>query len=149
MVAFLYSRRAAGVLFVCLCAEFVGWSPLFTWSNQLQYGMVMHTMWAILYATYILTSLPRGKLLLTCTAMILFQFIMAIDCKGCGGYETILFIMYKYIVTIIHCCIVSTFISKRRTVAIMDGITSVFRLVGVNYGFNVGFWYNHRINSKN
>ena len=148
MVAFLYERRASSLLFVCICAEFIGWSPLFTWSNSIEYGMLMHMMWGILYATYVLTSLPRGKLLLTCGAMILLQFIMSVDCRECEGNETILFILYKYIVTIIHCCIVSTFISKRRTIDIMGAIASVFRVVSTNYGFNVGFWYNTHISSK-
>lgn len=149
MVAFLLDRRAGGLLLTCLCAEYIGWSTLFTWSHGVYWGMLTHTMWGMIYASYILLGNPTGRLLKLCGTMVLFQLIMSVDCWSCDGDETYLFILYKYVLTIIHCCIISTFIKRRKIVAIMGHITATFRGLGTHYGFNVDFWYNQNINHKN
>lgn len=148
MVAFLFDRRAGTLLLTCLCAEYVGWATVFSWSNTIYYGMLTHLMWGMIYAYYMLKCNPSNKLLKLCGIMVLFQLIMSVDCWSCNGDKTYLFVLYKYILVAIHCCIVSTFIKARRIISIMGGIASAFRMVCASYGFNVGFWYNNIINHK-
>ena len=148
MVAFLLNRRAGGLLFTCLCAEYVGWAAVFQWSNDVYYGMLTHMMWGMIYASYLLLGKPTKRLLKLCGTMVLFQLIMSVDCWSCDGDETYLFILYKYILVIIHCCIVSTFIKRRKIVTIMGRVASTFRVFSTHYGFNVDFWYNQAINHK-
>jgi hypothetical protein len=148
MVAFLLNRRAGPLLITFLCAEYVGWATIFSWSEDVYYGMLTHLMWGMIYASYLLLCKPNDKLLKLCGAMVLFQLIMSVDCWSCDGDKTYLFISYKYILVVIHCCIVSTFIQRRRIISILGYITSAFRAVSTNYGFNVGFWYNQTINHK-
>jgi len=148
MVAFLFERKIITVFFPCLICELIGWSPLFTWSNDFHYGMLTHIMWGMVYASHImLTSLKRQQLITLCS-MVLFQLIMSIDCWSCNGGETILFILYKYIIIIIHCCIIFTFLPGRRIITRLGNVASNFRVVITRYGFNVGFWYTKIITSK-
>ena len=148
MVAFLLNRKSGVLLLTCLCAEYVGWAEMFAWSNDVYYGMLTHLMWGMIYASYLLLGNPNRKLLKLCGAMVLFQLIMSADCWSCDGDKTYLFILYKYVLVIIHCCIVSTFIQRRKIISIMDSIASVIRGISANYGFNVGFWYNNIIDHK-
>lgn len=148
MVAFLLNRRSGTLLLTCLCTEYVGWATIFSWSADIYYGMLTHLMWGIIYASYMLLCNPSDKLLKLCGAMVLFQLIMSVDCWSCDGDKTYLFISYKFILVAIHCCIVSTFIQRRKIISIMDYIASAFRAVSTNYGFNVGFWYNNAINHE-
>ena len=141
MIAFLFDRKIHTVLIPCLICEFIGWSPMFTWSNNFNYGMLTHVMWGMVYALYIILYSPNRRLILSCGAMVLFQLVMSIDCWSCKGNETSLFILYKYVVILIHCCIIFTFLSRRRVITTVGDIASVFRMVIANYGFNVGFWY--------
>ena len=141
-IAFLFDRKIHTILIPCLICEFIGWSPMFTWLNIIDYGMLTHVMWGMVYAYYILIVSSSRRLILSCGVMVLFQLIMSIDCWRCEGNETSLFILYKYIVVLIHCCIIFTFLSRRRVITTMGNIASVFRMVIANYGFNVGFWYN-------
>ena len=45
LVAFLCDKRSLPLLLVCIACEFVGWSVLFSWSNNFHYGMLTHTTW--------------------------------------------------------------------------------------------------------
>lgn len=141
MVAFLFDRKTNVVLIPCVICEFIGWSPLFEWSHGIHYGMLNHVMWGMVYAYYIMLRSPPGKQLLSCTIMVLFQLIMGIDCRSCEGNETILFILYKYIVVLIHCYIIFTFLSRKRIITTLGDIASIFRLFITSYGFNMHFWY--------
>jgi len=148
MVAFLFERKIITIFFPCLICELIGWSPLFIWSSTFHYGMLTHMMWGMVYASYIvLISLKKSQLITLCS-MVLFQLIMSMDCWSCDGNETILFVLYKYIIVVIHCCIISTFLPGRRIVTSLGDITSSFRLVITRYGFSVGFWYTKLITPK-
>ena len=148
LVVFLLNRKAGVLLITCLCAEYVGWAEIFSWSAEIYYGALMHLIWGMIYASYVLLEKLDFRLLKLCGVMVLFQLIMSVDCLRSSGHETYLFILYKYILVVLHCCIVSTFISGRKLVTLLDNITSAFRGISTHYGFSVGFWYN-KANQKN
>jgi hypothetical protein len=148
MVAFLFNKRALTLLFATTCCEFIGWSPLFSWSYDYYYGMLTFIVWGAIYATYILLESTTINIFIGCGIMVLFQLIMGVDSRNCNGYETALYISYEYILIAIHCYIVYSFIARGDIVRTLGGIIASFRGFVVNNVFNVVLWYTMDINQK-
>lgn len=141
MVAFLCDRKALTLVFAAVCCEFIGWSPLFLWSHGYYYGMLNFAVWGIIYAMHILLEGPKKHLLLACVLMVLFQFRMSIDSRDCNGAETNLYLSYEYILVLIHCYILSSFITRRNIVRFMGDIIRAFRSIVNGNVLNLVFWY--------
>lgn len=148
MIAFLCDRKALTLFFATTCCEFIGNSPLFLWSHGYYYGMLNFTVWGIIYAMYVLLENPKAGLLRACVTMVLFQFAMSIDSRDSDGAETNLYISYEYVLVLIHCYIISSFISRRNIIRLMGRIASVFRLVVNGNVLNLVFWYTMLISQK-
>lgn len=141
MVALLCDKKALTLLFACVCCEFIGWSPLFSWTHGYYYGMLNFAVWGIIYAMYVLLESPKGKLFISCSVMALFQFAMSIDSKDSGGAETNLYIYYEYILVLIHCYIISSFISRGNIIRFMGDMSPAVRGFFANNVLNLVFWY--------
>lgn len=148
MIAFLCDRKALTLFFAATCCEFIGWSPLFMWSHQYYYGMLNFTVWGIIYAMYVLLENPKGGLFRACVLMVIFQFAMSIDSRDCNGAETNLYISYEYILVLIHCYILSSFITRRNIIRLMGNVASAFRAIFNDNVLNLVFWYTMGISQK-
>lgn len=148
MIAFLCDRKALTLLFAVVCCEFVGNSPLFLWSHGYYYGMLHYAVWGIIYAMYVLLESPKDGLIRACVLMVLFQFSMSIDSRDSNGAETNLYISYEYVLVLIHCYILSSFISRRNIIRLMGRIASVLRAIVNGNVLNLVFWYTMGISQK-
>jgi len=157
MVAFLINGRSIHYFLAFIASEFIGRFSLFSWAITYEWGVFMHLIWSIIYALcfmFFWLSLSevnkKNKLTMLLTVvMILFQFVMALDCKWSEGNATFLYNSYKYLIIIIHCYIVSTFIKWGNIIAFMDehviGIRGIF---GGN-GYFMFYWYNKKNDNLN
>lgn len=154
MVAFFVNYKSSIYFITFIMSEIIGRFALFSWAMSYEYGAFMHLMWAVIYGAcfmfywlHLNQEASNNKLTMICTMfMILFQFIMVLDCKGSEGNATFLFNNYKYIIVFIHCCIVSSFIQWGNIISFLDEfITSAWRFVCTN-GYNLLFWYNVKNN---
>jgi len=152
MVAFLVNGKSIHYFLSCIAAEFIGRFALFAWALTYEWGVFMHLVWAVIYALcfmFFWLSLSEIKTkdkftMLFTIIMILFQFVMALDCKWSNGNATFLFVSYKYFIVIIHCCIVSTFIRWRNIISFLDEFTSsIWRIFRLN-----GYFMFYRYNNK-
>lgn len=148
LVAFLLNKKALTLLFVCVCCEFAGFSPLFLWAVEYYHGAIIFLIWGIAYALYVLIEEPKGRLFNACVIMALFQFYMSIDSKDSNGAETNLYLLYEYIAVLIHCYILSSFITRRGIIRSMEIFTGIFRSVINANVLNLVFWYTVRISQE-
>ena len=148
MVAFLCDKKAFTLLFASVCCEFIGWSPLFIWSHGYYYGMLNFTVWGIIYAMYVLLESVKGRTLYACVLMVVFQLSMSVDCRISDGAKTNMYISYEYILMLIHCYILSSFISRGNIIRLMGDISSVFRAICAQYVLNMVCWYTIHISQK-
>ena len=124
MVAFIVDKDAKFFLVACITSEVVGRLSLLQWAMTYSYGAYMHMMWAIIYSYALayyglkcnLRKVTAGFVFLYVT----FQLSMSADCFWSSGNVTFLYIHYKIIVTVLHCCIVSSFIKWRGVVRFVD-----------------------------
>jgi hypothetical protein len=148
MVAFLCNEKSLTLLFSAVCCEFIGWSPLFTWTHNYYYGMLNFIIWGVIYALYVLLEDVKGRALKACALMVLFQFAMSIDSRLFDGAKTNLYILYEYILVLIHCYIISAFISRGNFIKLMGSIYSVLRAFCNRYVLNLVCWYTVLTNQK-
>lgn len=149
MVAIFINRNSSVYLVSCLLSEFVGRFTLFSWALTHEWGTFMHLIWSVIYCMCLMTyllSLDRvtkktNLTMIFTVVLILFQIIMALDCKWSDGDVTFLYISYKYIIVLIHCCIVSTFIKWGNIIGTMDEFSAGIRdIISIN-GYCVFCWY--------
>jgi len=142
--------------FACVISEFVGRSPFFAWGMYYQHGVFMHMSWALIYSfalTFYYSKIGnielRDKLrMFFVTVLIFYQLIMSNDCVWSGGNATFMHDSYKYIIIVIHSCIVSTFIKKSSFIRCLDGLLNSVRCVFNNFGGNKIYEYNYKCDSK-
>lgn len=156
MVAFLVNVKSKYFLLACIVSEAVGRLALFSWALNYEYGVFIHLFWSVIYCYCLMfywLSIDRitNRIKLTIILsmiLIVYQLIMAWDCKWSVGNATFLYDSYKYIIVFIHCCIVSTFIERRNIINRLDEFVISFRgFFGAN-GYFMLYWYNGA-NSKN
>lgn len=148
LVALFCDKRALTLLFSAVCCEFIGWSPLFVWTHDYRSGMLNFVMWGVIYALYALLEGVKGRLLLVCVAMVLFQLSMSADSYVSNGAETYLYLYYEHILMLIHCYILSSFITRGSVIRLLGNISSVFRAFVNGNVLNLVFWYTMGINQK-
>jgi len=157
MVAFFVNRKSTLFLIACIASEYIGRFTLFSWALTYEYGVFMHLIWSIIYCCCLMfywLSIGRidKKIKLTIifsVTLIFFQLIMALDCKWSEGNATFLYSSYKYIIIIIHCCIVSTFIKRGNFISFMDEHLVAFRcFIGVNGYFMLCRYNNGKHKTK-
>lgn len=153
MVAFFVNGKSRVFLVACLASEYIGRFSLFSWAMNYEHGVFMHLFWSVIYCCCLMLywfSVGRigNKIKLTIVftvILILFQLIMAFDCKWSEVNATFLYDSYKYIIIIIHCCIVSTFIEWGSVIRFMDEFFAGFRgFIGAN-----GYFCLYRYNNEN
>lgn len=157
MVAFLVNRKSYNYLVTCFIAEFAGRFKLFEWALYYDWGAFMHLAWSAIYCYcllwyYLSTNRAIKEIKSTIFAtvtLILFQLVMAIDCKWSNGSATFLFDNYKYIIVFIHCCIVSSLIKWGNIICIMDEFASSFRCFIRLNGYFILYQYNNKKNKAN
>lgn len=146
MVAFTVNDKSFYYFLSCIASEFIGRFALFSWALTYEWGVFMHLIWAVIYCLCLMfywLSIKKINLTVVFTIiLIVFQLIMALDCKWSEGNATLLYNTYKYLIVFIHCCIVFTFIKWGSIISFMDehvvGIRSFFSL----NGYFVLYWYN-------
>lgn len=153
MIAFFVNKKSTFFLVACIASEYIGRFSLFSWALNYEYGVFMHLFWSIIYCCCLMfywLSIDRidSKIKLTIVftvILIFFQLIMAFDCKWSEGNATFLYYIYKYLIIIIHYCIVSTFIKWGSVIGFMDEFFVGFRgILGAN-----GYFCLYRYNNEN
>lgn len=149
MVAIFINRNSSIYLVSCLVSEFIGRFALFSWALTHEWGTFMHLIWSLIYCMCLvmywvsLDSVTKktNLTIIFTVILILFQIIMALDCKWSDGNVTFLYSSYKYVIVLIHCCIVSTFIEWGNIIRTMDEFSASIRgVISIN-GYCVLFWY--------
>lgn len=152
MVAFFVNGKSTIYLFSFLASEFIGRLDLFTLALVYEYGVFMHLIWSVIYTSCFMFywfSLSQIKtknkfIMLFTVIMILFQFIMALDCKWSEGNATFLFTNYEYFIIFIHCCIISSFIKWRNIINFLDEFTSAIGRLFCPHGNFMFYRYNNK-----
>jgi hypothetical protein len=141
LVALLCDKKALTLLFAVVCCEFIGNSPLFLWTHHFYYGMLSFTAWGVIYAMYVLLENAKGRLRVACVMMVLFQTAMSVDSWVTNGAKTNLYISYEYVLVLIHCYIISSFITRGSIIRLLGYIASIIRIVINRNVLNLVFWY--------
>ena len=152
MIAFFVNRKSYNYLLTCFAAEFIGRFKFFEWALSYEWGTFIHLTWAVMYCYcllwyYLTTNQVVSEIKLTISAtviLILFQLVMAFDCKWSNGNATFLFDNYKYIIVFLHCCIVSSLIKWGSIISFMDEFTSSFWGIFRLNGYFMFYRYNNK-----
>lgn len=152
MVAFFVNDKSIYYFLAFIASEFIGRFALFSWALNYEWGVFMHLVWAIIYSCCLLfywlaTDRITNKIKLTIifsVVLICFQLIMTLDCKWSEGNATFLYNNYKYIIILIHCCIVSAFIKWGNIIRFMDEFASSVRCIFCLNGYFMFYRYNNK-----